>query len=340
MSFQFQSPWMFAFLLLIPALLYHELRRPPGASLRFSSTAGAGALPASWRLRLARLPLALRAAALLLLVAALARPVSGRDPVRNVTEGVAIQMVVDRSGSMGIGMDYKDEALPRFEVVKRVFADFVLGDGKDLRGRPDDLIGIIAFAGFADTISPLTNSRDALSGLLKELSIIRDASKDGTAIGDGIALGAARLKSAQEEAEAATADGDAFRIKSKILILLTDGEQNAGKRSPAQAAALAAEWGIRIYAIGVSAGSGGSLPAGAGEVLRQAAESTGGIYREAGDERSLRAVYEEIDRLEKSEVRTLQYLSVRELFTPLALAALALLSLQILLSATVLRRLP
>ena len=338
MSFQFQSPWMFAFLLLIPALLYHELRRPPGASLRFSSTAGARSLPASWRLRLARLPLALRAAALLLLVAALARPVSGRDPVRNVTEGVAIQMVVDRSGSMGIGMDYKGETLPRFEVVKRVFADFVLGDGRDLRGRPDDLIGIIAFAGFADTISPLTNSRDALSGLLKELAIIRDASKDGTAIGDGIALGAARLQSAQEEAEAATAAGDAFRIKSKILILLTDGEQNAGKRSPAQAAALAAEWGIRIYAIGVSAGSGGSLPAGA--VLRQAAESTGGIYREVGDERSLRAVYEEIDRLEKSEVRTLQYLSVRELFTPLALTALALLSLQILLSATVLRRLP
>ena len=338
MSFQFQSPWMFAFLLLIPALLYHELRRPPGASLRFSSTAGARSLPASWRLRLARLPLALRAAALLLLVAALARPVSGRDPVRNVTEGVAIQMVVDRSGSMGIGMDYKGETLPRFEVVKRVFADFVLGDGRDLRGRPDDLIGIIAFAGFADTISPLTNSRDALSGLLKELAIIRDASKDGTAIGDGIALGAARLQSAQEEAEAATAAGDSFRIKSKILILLTDGEQNAGKRSPAQAAALAAEWGIRIYAIGVSAGSGGSLPAGA--VLRQAAESTGGIYREVGDERSLRAVYEEIDRLEKSEVRTLQYLSVRELFPPRALTALALRSLQILLSATVLRRLP
>jgi Ca-activated chloride channel family protein len=129
MSFQFQSPWMFAFLLLIPALLYHELRRPPGASLRFSSTAGASALPASWRLRLARLPLALRAAALLLLVAALARPVSGRDPVRNVTEGVAIQMVLDRSGSMGIGMDYSGETQPRFEVVKRVFADFVLGDG-------------------------------------------------------------------------------------------------------------------------------------------------------------------------------------------------------------------
>jgi len=86
MSFQFQSPWMFAFLLLIPALLYHELARRPGASLRFSSTDGVGGLPASWRMRLARLPLALRAAALLLLVTALARPVSGRDPVRNVTE--------------------------------------------------------------------------------------------------------------------------------------------------------------------------------------------------------------------------------------------------------------
>ncbi len=340
MSFHLQSPWMLVLLLLVPALLYRELRRRPGASLSFSSTAGAGALPASWRLRLARLPLALRAAALLLLVLALARPVSGRDPVRNVTEGVAIQMVLDRSGSMGIGMDYQGETLPRFEVVKRVFADFVLGDGRDLGGRPDDLIGVIAFAGYADTISPLTNSRDALSGLLKELTIIRDASKDGTAIGEGIALGAARLKSAQEETEAATAAGDAFKIKSKILILLTDGEQNAGRRSPAQAAALAAEWGVKIYAIGVSSSSGGGIPAGSGQVLRQAAEATGGIFREAADERSLRAVYEEIDRLEKSEVRTLQYLSVRELFVPLALAALALLGLQVLLSATALRRLP
>ncbi len=340
MSFQFQSPWMFAFLLLIPALLYYELRRRPGSSLRFSSTAGADRLPASWRFRLAWLPLALRAAALLLLVVALARPVSGRDPVRNVTEGVAIQMVVDRSGSMGIGMDYKGETLSRFEVVKRVFSDFVLGDGRDLRGRPDDLIGVVAFAGFADTISPLTNSREALRGVLKELTVIRDASKDGTAIGDGIALGAARLKSAEQEAAAAAAAGDAYRIKSKVLILLTDGEQNAGKRSPAQAAALAAQWGIKIYAIGVSSGSGGGFPSAAGELLRQAAEATGGIFREAGDERSLRAVYGEIDRLEKSEVHTLQYLSVRELFAPLTLAALALLCLQLLLSATALRRLP
>jgi Ca-activated chloride channel family protein len=340
LSFQFQSPWMFAFLLLVPALLYHELRRRPDATLRFSATASARSLPASWRRRLAWLPLALRAAALTLLVIALARPVSGRDPVRNVTEGVAIQMVLDRSGSMGIGMDYEGESLPRFEVVKRVFSDFVLGDGRDLRGRPDDLIGVTAFAGFADTISPLTNSRDALSGLLKELTIIRDASKDGTAIGDGIALGAARLKSAELEAEAAAAAGDAFKIKSKILILLTDGEQNAGKRSPAQAAALAAEWGIKIYAIGVSSTSGGSFPAAAGEMLRQAAEATGGIFREAADERSLRAVYEEIDRLEKSEVRTLQYLSVRELFAPLALVAMGLLGLRVLLSSTALRRLP
>ncbi len=340
MSFQFQSPWMFAFLLLIPALLYYELRRRPGSSLRFSSTAGTDRLPASWRLRLAWLPLALRAAALLLLVVALARPVSGRDPVRNVTEGVAIQMVLDRSGSMGIGMDYRGDTLPRFEVAKRAFADFVLGDGRDLRGRPDDLVGVVAFAGYADTISPLTNSREALRGLLKELTIIRDASKDGTAIGDGIALGAARLRSAEQEAKAAAAAGDTYRIKSKVLILLTDGEQNAGKRSPAQAAALAAQWGIKIYAIGVSSTPGGGFPSASGEVLRQAAEATGGIFREAGDERSLRAVYGEIDRLEKSEVHTLQYLSVRELFAPLTLAALALLCLQLLLSATALRRLP
>jgi Ca-activated chloride channel family protein len=291
--------------------------------------------------RLARAPLVLRCLAMALLVVALARPMSGRDPVRNVTDGIAIQMVLDRSGSMKTNMLYRGKHVSRFEAVKSVFADFVLGDGKELSGRPDDLIGVVAFAGYPDTISPLTQSREALQGLLKELEIVRPPGRDGTAIGDAIALGAARLKTAEEELETGGRK-DAFRIKSKVLILLTDGEQNAGDRSPAQAAALARKWGIKIYAIGVSSGPAGTpgFSSRAAQLLRQIAESTGGVFRIASDERSLRAVYEEIDRLEKTEVEAIQYLSVREYFLPFLSAALALLVLELLLGRTLLRRLP
>ena len=341
MSFAFQTPLALLLLALVPLLVYFELRRGRGTvAVSFSSTGILRSLPRSWRARLSRTSLVLRSLALALLAVALARPMSGRNPIRNVTDGIAIQMVLDRSGSMTAGMQYRGELITRFEAVKSVFADFVLGNGRELAGRPDDLIGIIAFAGYPDTISPLTHSREALEGLLKELDTIRQPGKDGTAIGDAIALGAARLKTAEEELQLAGDREERFEIKSKVLILLTDGEQNAGKRSPAQAAALAREWGIKIYTIGVASSAGGGFSTQAAELLERIAEPTGGLFRLASDERSLRAVYEEIDRLEKTEVEAIQYLSVREYFPPFALAALGLLVLEILLTATLLRRLP
>ncbi len=338
MNLHFQTPAAFFLLALIPPLVYFLLRhgRPP--ALRFSSTSVASPLPVSWRRRLAGTPVVLRVLALLLLIVALARPQSGRNPIRNVTEGIAIEMVLDRSGSMSAGMQYRGQSERRFDVVRSVFTDFVLGDGRELGGRPDDLVGIIAFAGYPDTISPLTHSHDALASLLQEMDVIRDSSKDGTAIGDAIALAAARLQTAEEQLGGPGAREKPFRIKSKIMILLTDGEQNAGKRSPAEAAALAREWGIKIYAIGVSSGRGFSDSAA--EVLQGVAGPTGGIFRTASDERSLRAVYQEIDRLEKTEIASIRYLNVREYFLPFALAALALLLAELLLSRTVLRRLP
>jgi Ca-activated chloride channel family protein len=275
-----------------------------------------------------------------LLVVALARPMSGRDPVRNITEGIAIEMVLDRSGSMSAPMQLHGQSLSRFEAVKQVFSDFVEGDGGHLSGRPNDLVGLIAFAGFPDTISPLTNSRDALAGLLKELEVVKDPRKDGTAIGDAIALGAARLKTAEQEMRRSPANYGSYRIKSKIMILLTDGEQNAGSRSPAQAAVLALEWGIKIYTIGVASGPGGSFAVSSAALLKNVAEATGGIFRLATNERSLRAVYQEIDRLERSEVEATQYLIVKDYFLPFALAALGLLLLELILSATAVRRLP
>ena len=339
MTVHFASPFFFLLLAPLAFLAWLDFRRGRRPSLTFSSTSLLAPLPRSLRQRLAGLPRVLRYAALAALVVALARPESGQNPVRNVTQGIAIELVLDHSGSMSTPMVYQGKTMPRFEAVKAVVTAFVMGDGKGLRGRPDDMIGVILFAGFPDTISPLTQSRDSLVSLIKQLAIV-DPSHDGTAIGDAIALGAARLKTAEQETVKAASQGDAFKIKSKIMILLTDGENNAGKRSPAQAAALAAQWGIKIYAIGVSSQAEGGFLGSAADVLQGVADATGGVFRVATDERSLYSVYHEIDRLEKTEVNTVQYLTVEEQFVPFALAGLALLLLELLLSRTVLRRLP
>ncbi len=342
MSFEMHTPAALLLLLLVPVLAWYEGRRRHGAALRFSSTRSLASGPRSWRQKLAGAPAVLRLSALVLIVIALARPFGGSIPIHNVTEGIAIEMVLDRSGSMSENMDYRGKPISRFDAVKEVFTSFVMGDGRGLGGRPDDLIGVIAFAGYPDTISPLTQSREALAGVLKELTVIADPTKDGTAIGDAIALAAARLHAAEEGVIAGALRGDRFRIKSKVMILLTDGEQNAGKRAPVDAAALAHGWGIKIYTIGVA--SSGSGPSGFSDtsaaLLGKIAETTGGIFRVANDERSLHAVYTEIDRLEKSEVRSMQYLSIHEYFWPFVLAALCLLLLEIAASRTLLRRLP
>ncbi len=341
MNFQFQAPYAFGALSFLVLLIYFNLKKKRRGALRYSSTEILAAVPRTRRVRLLHLPLILRSFSFMMLVVALARPQRGQDPVRNVTKGIAIQMVLDRSGSMRTSMQYGDKMVSRFDVVKSVFSKFVKGDGRELGGRPDDLIGVIAFAGYADTISPLTHSHDALKDLLEELDIVRDYSKDGTAIGDAIALGAARLKTAEEDMEFAGKMGDVFQIKSKILILLTDGQQNAGTRTPEQAALLAEEWGIKIYAVGIVPDvGGGSYKLGSSELFERIAQSTGGIFRVANDELSLLEVYEEIDRLEKTEIESIKYLTYKEYFLPFAIAALVLLILELVFSRTVLRRLP
>ncbi len=243
MTVHFASPLLLLLLLPLAILAWLDVRRRRRPALTFSSTSLVAPLPRTLRQALAGVPRALRYAALVAIVVALARPVSGQNPVRNVTQGIAIELVLDHSGSMSTPMQYQGRSMSRFEAVKKVVTAFVMGDGKDLRGRPDDMIGVVLFAGFPDTISPLTQSRDSLVSLIKQLDIV-EPSKDGTAIGDAIALGAARLKTAEQETAKASGQGDVYRIKSKIMILLTDGENNAGKRSPEEASALAAQWGI------------------------------------------------------------------------------------------------
>jgi Ca-activated chloride channel family protein len=235
-------------------------------------------------------------------------------------------------------------------VVKAVFEDFVIG-GDGLPGRPNDLVGMIHFARYPDTVCPLTLSHGTLQELIRSVALVEQRAEDGTAIGDAVALAAARLRTAEETLAAKTGESAAeYEIKSKIIILLTDGENNAGERTVADAGKLAAEWGIKVYAIGVGEDRGLKTPFGVFNVpkspgiddasLRRLAEGSGGIYRLAIDSQSLLDVYKEIDELEKSEIEAMRYLDYRELFLPFALAAFGLLLLEGVLRTTVLRSIP
>jgi hypothetical protein len=144
---QFASPWMFVLFAVIPPLIFLRLRQQRSA-LRFSSTAEFHRAGTSLRQQLLAVPAICRILALLLLVLALARPQFGIEHVVDVSEGIAIEMVVDRSTSMGEEMSYQGQTLTRLDVVKRVFREFVVGDKKELKGRPNDLVGMISFARF------------------------------------------------------------------------------------------------------------------------------------------------------------------------------------------------
>jgi Ca-activated chloride channel family protein len=281
------------------------------------------------------------------------------------TEGVAIEVVADRSGSMQAEMDYFGEKLNRFEVVKKVFSDFIAGNKKGLTGRSGDLIGLITFARFADTTCPLVLSHNVLLEFLKKTEIVRLRSEDGTAIGDAIALAAARLKKAEEEIQQRKArlieSGEqvageqegGFVIKSKVIILLTDGMNNAGRYDPLEAAGLAKKWGIKIYSIGIGSAqayttiqtplgiykmpTGQNLDEG---LLKAIAEKTSGFYGRADDAETLVKIVEKINELEKTKVKSIQYAQYTERFGPWTLGALLVLVLEILAGCTVFRKIP
>lgn len=355
--FRFETPW--ALLSLLLPLLYfgwQRWRKRKRAAVGFSSLSNAHRVARSWRLRFAWLPSALRLLAWLLLGLALARPQAGREQIHDASQGIAIQMVLDRSSSMTQEMEYDNQRMNRLQAVKKVFASFVFGDkDKKLPGRPNDLIGVITFARYPDTICPLTLGHAALRPFLESIQIVNLRSEDGTNIGDALALAAARLQTAEETlARQNRKDADAYKIKSKVIILLTDGENNCGKRSIAEAAELAAKWNIKVYAIGVSGGTGanvintllGQFRVAANSApfdtrpLQELADKTGGLFRLATDSESLVAIYREIDQLERSEVESIRFVDYKELFLPFAAAALVLLVLQQLLTATVFRRIP
>lgn len=295
--------------------------------------------PRSLRQRIAWTPWALRLAAVALLAAAAARPQERSGETRTTTNGVAIMIVMDRSSSMREAMRVPGGWATRLDVVKRVVSDFVLGDGQTFEGRPHDLIGLVTFAANPNTVCPLVQDHDLLVELARITRLARERTQeDGTAIGDAIALAAARLRDAEQRlAELAREGGrPAFTLRSKVLILLTDGRQTRGDLTPAQAATLAREWGVTIHTISLG-GDGRSVGADR-RMLRAVAQATGGVAFDARDAEALRGVYEQIDRLETTELESVEYANIDERYAPLARAGLAALALHMLLGATVFRR--
>ncbi len=326
----FASPyylWLLA--LIVPMIAYYVWRvRQGGAAIQISTVEGVLRAPKSVRYYLRHLPFVLRTAAYALLVVALARPQGIEQNVRTSTEGIDIMLSIDVSGSM-LARDFKPD---RITAAKEVAASFI-------SDRVGDRLGLVVFAGEAFTQSPLTTDQSTLQTLLTRIR--SGLIEDGTAIGNGLATAINRLR----ESEA----------KSKVIILLTDGINNRGEIAPMTAAEIARAQGIRVYTIGV--GSRGTAPYPAVDMfgnmtfinqkveidektLTEIARLTGGRYFRATDKEKLQAIYDEINQLEKSRVEVTERITYHELFLGWVLAALALLTAELLLSNLVLKRIP
>ena len=332
-SFSFAHPWVLLFLLLLPllALLRGRLGGTPG--ILFSSKSLVLAVGKKRRSKAGAMLASLVLAAMALLIVALARPQFGRTLEHVTASGVDIMLALDVSGSM-IAEDYTigSSRANRIDVVKKVTQQFI-------ESRPNDRIGIIAFAGRPYLVSPLTLDHDWLIRNLDRVKI--GLVEDGTAIGSGLASAVARLK-----------DRDS---KTKIIVLLTDGANNAGKVQPLTAAEAGKALGIKIYSIG--AGSNGPVPVPMKDpfgrtvyqkmvfdfdekLLEQIAKIGEGKYFRAADTRSMDATFREIDRLEKTKIEVEKTADYRDLFAPLLAAAALLVAAEAILSQTLWRRLP
>ena len=325
----FANPGFLYLLIILPLLgvwyWYKFKYNNPG--LQFSSTTGFSLTNRSWRQYLVHLLFVFRIVAIGLLIVALARPQT-TSKSRNVNiEGIDIVLAMDVSSSM-LAQDLRPD---RLEASKDVASEFIAG-------RPDDRIGLVIFSGESFTQSPLTSDHSMIRNLFKDVQ--SGMIEDGTAIGDGLATSINRLK----ESEAI----------SKVIILITDGENNAGSIDPLSAAEIAKMYGIRIYTIG--AGTIGVAPYPVQtpygvqyqnmevkideESLQEIAELTDGKYFRATSNRKLKEIYEEIDHLEKSKIDVTEFSRKNEEFLSLALLALTLIILEILLKNTLFRTIP
>jgi Ca-activated chloride channel family protein len=355
-------PWFLCGLLIIPILtLLYFRRRRNRTAIGYSDVSTLRLSGQSWRQHFIHLPFLLLMAGLLLLIIGLARPQEGIEKMEQISHGIGIEIVIDRSGSMAKAIAYRGTQMNRLDAVKLAFSRFIFGDDKKHSGRANDLIGIVAYSQFAETICPLTLAHDTLEefiGLIR-IPVEGDPLDNGrTAIGDALALAAARLHEAGDSdekrsnnAESADSgsmstgdDGAAdYELKSKIIILLTDGEQTAGQYSPMQGAKLAKEWGIKVYTIyiGDKPESGGFFRRGnrgaeAIRTLQEIALETGGLFWQANGGKNLQDITAAIDKLEKSEIESIRYMDYNEFFHYFVLAGLACLGLGLLCKWTLL----
>ena len=323
----FANPgYLFLLLLLIPVVGWYIWKlRHARASVQLSSTDSLQRQPKSVRVWLIHVPFALRVGVITLLSLALERPQLSNRWQSESTEGIDVMMALDISGTM-LGEDLKPN---RLEAAKAVATDFVLS-------RPNDQIGLVVFAGESFTQCPLTTDHAVLVNLFQSVKF--GMIEDGTAIGLGLANAVNRMKDSE--------------TKSKVVILLTDGSNNRGDIDPMTAAEIAKTFNIRVYAIGVGSYSKevrvpihtpygvqyGTMSSEFDEsTLRNIAQMTGGEYFRATDNNSLKAIYQQIDQLEKTKIRVREYSKRTEHFAPFLLAALLCLLTELLLRFFVLR---
>ena len=341
-SIEFRDPAFLALGLLTPAVFWLATRSP--AVVTYSSLKIADRGPRSWRAKFSMLPPLILSLAYLALVFAVAGPRTPDAATKVSRDGIAIMMVIDHSSSMEArDLVEGDYSVDRLTVVKDVFRQFVLGEDSSAgKGRPDDTIGLIAFAGYADSLCPLTLDHGNLTTISNDLQIVEYREDDGTAIGDGLALAVERLRRS--------------KAKSKVAILLTDGVSNAGAVDPKQAADVAESIGVKVYCIG--AGTQGEAPFPTvdpftgrrvlrlmdveldEDTLREIANTTGGKYFRATDKEALKNVYAEIDQLERTKVTEFRYLQYNEHYASLVAVGLMLIGIAVTTRASIWRTLP
>ncbi|HPR65200.1 MAG TPA: VWA domain-containing protein [Thermoanaerobaculia bacterium] len=323
----FHNP-LFFLLLLLPAAYFYLRRRRSSAYLT-STASFFSRFPSSTRSSLYPILHGGWILSMILIVIALARPQSGHSYTEYLTKGVDIVLTLDCSGSMQ-SEDFKPHN--RLYVAKEVVSDFV-------RSRPNDRLGLVVFAGQAFTQCPLTLDHGILLTFLEKITT--GMIEDGTAIGNAIAVAVDRLKSSD--------------AKSRVIVLLTDGNNNKGEVDPLTAAGIAKTFGIKIYTIAVGIRGMAMMPVDDPifgrryvqvrvdideDILTRIAEQTGGRYFRATDPETLKEIYQTIGSLEKSTVKTKHYTTWNDMYLPFLIAGLAMLFLTVLLDLTVFRSLP
>ncbi|MBP9855251.1 MAG: VWA domain-containing protein [Candidatus Omnitrophica bacterium] len=328
----FKTPW---FLILIPIVLTGLImftRKQKSATFLFPSKFLLDSTGFSWKTKFLFFPVILRYLVIGLFIIALAGPRFVSEETIRKIEGIDIVLTIDASGSMAAEDFVVDrKRVNRLEVVKNVVAEFI-------KQRSSDRIGLVAFAALAYTVTPLTTDYEWILKNLERIEL--GFMKDGTAIGSAIMTSISRLKTS--------------KAKSKVVILLTDGVNNGTEISPVDAAKVAKSFGIKIYTI--CSGTDGYVPFPMQafgqiiyqnvridideETMKQIATITGGRYFRATDSAQLKAIYAEIDALEKTSVEEAGYFEYTELYDLFLLAALGLLLLEVILSNGVLMRVP